>query len=56
MACLLKDYTVEPDAEGDNLKEAASRALMEEAKQSSFNFLLKVKHPEKIKLRCVRRV
>ncbi|KAF5533288.1 cytochrome P450 3A7 [Fusarium mexicanum] len=55
MACLLKDYTVEPDAEGD-LKEAASRALMEEAKQSSFNFLLKVKHPEKIKLRCVRRV
>ncbi|RKL41424.1 hypothetical protein BFJ72_g5851 [Fusarium proliferatum] len=56
MACLLKDYTVEPDAEGDHLKEAASRALMEEAKQSSFNFLLKVKHPEKIKLRCVRRV
>ncbi|EXM33290.1 Cytochrome P450, E-class, group I [Fusarium oxysporum f. sp. vasinfectum] len=55
MACLLKEYTVEPDAEGD-LKEAASRALMEEAKQSSFNFLLKVKHPEKIKLRCVRRV
>ncbi|KAF5681669.1 cytochrome P450 monooxygenase 3A7 [Fusarium circinatum] len=55
MACLLKDYTVEPDAEGE-LKEAASRALMEEAKQSSFNFLLKVKHPEKIKLRCVRRV
>ncbi|KAF5710523.1 cytochrome P450 monooxygenase 3A7 [Fusarium mundagurra] len=51
MACLLKDYTVEPDAEGDHLKEAASRALMEEAKQSSFNFLLKVKHPEKIKLR-----
>ncbi|KAF5265263.1 hypothetical protein FOXYS1_3916 [Fusarium oxysporum] len=50
MACLLKEYTVEPDAEGD-LKEAASRALMEEAKQSSFNFLLKVKHPEKIKLR-----
>ncbi|KAF5983168.1 cytochrome P450 monooxygenase [Fusarium bulbicola] len=50
MACLLKDYTVEPDAEGD-LKEAASRALMEEAKQSSFNFLLKVKYPEKIKLR-----
>ncbi|KLO90254.1 TRI7-trichothecene biosynthesis [Fusarium fujikuroi] len=56
MACLLKDYTVEPDAEGDHLKEAASKALMEEAKQSSFNFLLKVKHPEKIKLRCVRRV
>ncbi|KAG4267187.1 hypothetical protein FPRO04_04799 [Fusarium proliferatum] len=53
MACLLKDYTVEPDAEGDHLKEAASRALMEEAKQSSFNFLLKVKHPEKIKLRLV---
>ncbi|KAF5562993.1 cytochrome P450 monooxygenase 3A7 [Fusarium phyllophilum] len=51
MACLLKDYTVEPDAEGNHLKEAASRALMEEAKQSSFNFLLKVKHPEKIKLR-----
>ncbi|KAF5558266.1 cytochrome p450 3a7 [Fusarium napiforme] len=47
MACLLKDYTVEP-AEGD---QAAARALMEEAKQSSFNFLLKVKHPEKIKLR-----
>ncbi|KAF5989250.1 cytochrome P450 monooxygenase 3A7 [Fusarium coicis] len=47
MACLLKDYTVEP-AEGD---EAAARALMEEAKQSSFNFLLKVKHPEKIRLR-----
>ena len=56
MACLLKDYTVEPDAEGEHLKEAAARALMEEAKQSSFNFLLKVKHPEKIKLRCVRRV
>ncbi|KAF5631729.1 cytochrome p450 3a7 [Fusarium sp. NRRL 52700] len=50
MACLLMDYTVEPDAEGD-FKEEASRALMEEAKQSSFNFLLKVKHPEKIKLR-----
>jgi cytochrome P450 len=58
LACLLKEYTVEPDADGqgdDNLTTAASMALMEEAKQSSFNFLLKVKHPEKIKLRCVRR-
>ncbi|WXC56491.1 hypothetical protein SNK03_002425 [Fusarium graminearum] len=56
LASLLKEYTVEPDADGEgDLKTAASMALMEEAKQSSFNFLLKVKHPEKIKLRCVRR-
>ncbi|CAG7555763.1 unnamed protein product [Fusarium equiseti] len=56
LVCLLKEYTVEPDTDGeDDLKAAASMALMEEAKQSSFNFLLKVKHPEKIKLRCVRR-
>ncbi|ESU07504.1 hypothetical protein FGSG_02113 [Fusarium graminearum PH-1] len=52
LASLLKEYTVEPDADGEgDLKTAASMALMEEAKQSSFNFLLKVKHPEKIKLR-----
>ncbi|KAF7557887.1 hypothetical protein G7Z17_g253 [Cylindrodendrum hubeiense] len=55
LACLLKGYRVEPDTGGKLSKAAASDLLMEEAKQSSFNFLLKVKHPERLRLRCVPR-
>ncbi|SPO01746.1 related to cytochrome P450 3A7 [Cephalotrichum gorgonifer] len=55
LACLLKEYRVEPVAgEGVSDEDAASR-LMGEAMLSSFNFLLKVKNPEKIRIRCVRK-
>jgi cytochrome P450 len=55
LACLLKGYSVEPDSGGEVSCAAASEMLMEEVRQSSFNFLLKVKHPERIRLRCVPR-
>ncbi|KAF4452053.1 cytochrome P450 3A7 [Fusarium albosuccineum] len=56
LACLLKEYKVEPDTTGGQCSKAeASSLLMEEAKLSSFNFLLKVKHPERVRVRCVPR-
>lgn len=55
LACLLKEYRVEPvAAEGVSEGLAASR-LMEEVQLSSFNFLLKVKNPDRIRIRCVRK-
>ncbi|KAI9164115.1 Cytochrome P450 monooxygenase calL [Paramyrothecium foliicola] len=41
LACLLKEYRVEPDNGGKASKEEASGKLMDEVRQSSFNFLLK---------------
>lgn len=55
LACLMKGYHVEPDTGDKASKTAASATLMDEAKQSSFNFLLKVKHPERIRVRCMPR-
>lgn len=55
LACLLRDYRVEPVA-GDGVSaELAAARLADEARQSSFNFLLKVKNPGGFRIRCVRK-
>ncbi|KAM7198352.1 cytochrome p450 3a7 [Rhypophila sp. PSN 637] len=55
LACMLSEYRIEPVTDEKRDKAAAAAALMEELKLSSFNFLLKVKNPDRIKLRCVGR-
>ncbi|MBE3041153.1 cytochrome P450 [Candidatus Bathyarchaeota archaeon] len=55
LACLLKEYRVEPVAQGGMSEGGAAERLMEEVRLSSFNFLLKVKNPGKIRIRCVRK-
>jgi cytochrome P450 len=55
MFFLLRSYRVEPMLEdGESLPSAASR-IMAEVDDSSYNFLLKMKHPERVKLKLVAR-
>jgi hypothetical protein len=53
MFFLLRSYRVEPmRGDGESFSSAASR-IMAEVEDSTFNLLLKLKHPEKVTLKLV---